>query len=277
VQVKWLIEDFEEGNRYHVLSKEVEKQGMECSLITHTPFQSGNYNHYNDRDCVVVQTSLQLARQLIKDKPEWVPNAWLNLKEYECTYYYSMLGKYLFNDDYVMLPRAEVPRLIDKIYKRFGVEGNVYMRPSSGFKTFTGKVFDQNFFDKDWVWVEEFTEPQDIVVISTPKNIVSEWRVVIADSKPIAWSQYKDNNLSVRRKIISDDALNLAKTVASKSGYCPDPMYTMDICKASDGRCYLLEVGSFSCAGLYMCDLEKIVQVASKIALREYKETYNAS
>jgi len=32
MDVKWFIEDFDEGNRYHVLADEVKKQGMDCEL-----------------------------------------------------------------------------------------------------------------------------------------------------------------------------------------------------------------------------------------------------
>ena len=270
---KWLIEDFDEGNRYHVLAEEVRRQGMECELITYVPFEQGNYNRFSNDECVIVQSSINLAQQLLREK-EWVPNAWLNTQAYECTKYYAYLGEYLFNDDYTMMPRSEVKRNINRIFKRFGVDGCVFMRPSSGLKSFTGKVFKEKYFERDWEWVKEFTDPESIVVVSTPKDMLGEWRVIIADKQPIAWSQYKTlNRMPTRKNTIPDEAKKLAKEIAS-AGYETDPMYSLDICQGADEKYYLLEIGSFSCAGIYLCDVEPVVEAAAHIAEREWKEVY---
>jgi hypothetical protein len=68
MEVKWLIEDFEGNGMLDPLIKEVEKQGMECEVINYVPFQSGEYNQYFNEDCVVFYGSLNLGRQLQKDK-----------------------------------------------------------------------------------------------------------------------------------------------------------------------------------------------------------------
>jgi hypothetical protein len=39
----------------------------------------------------------------------------------------------------------------------------------------------------------------------------------------------------------------------------------MDICKTKDGKFSLLEIGAFNCAGLYNCNLDKIVTEVSKV------------
>ena len=65
---KWLIEDFALENNFSALADEVKKQGMECEVIKYIPFESGTYNVFKDSDCVIVQSSLQLAGQLLKEK-----------------------------------------------------------------------------------------------------------------------------------------------------------------------------------------------------------------
>jgi len=106
---KWIIEDFEADNKFDLLAEEVKRQGMEVEIIRYIPLKSGNYDKYADNLCVIVQASLNLARQLQRQK-SWIPGPWLNSDSYECTNFYPYYGKYLMNEDYIMLPRAEVKR-----------------------------------------------------------------------------------------------------------------------------------------------------------------------
>ena len=63
---------------------------------------------------------------------------------------------------------------------------------------------------------------------------------------------------------------SLHQNILENVEFRPDPVFVIDICKADDGNFYLLEIGSFSCAGLYACNLEKIVSAVSKAAIEEY-------
>jgi hypothetical protein len=47
-------------------------------------------------------------------------------------------------------------------------------------------------------------------------------------------------------------------------------VYTIDICE-SEGELYVLELGSFSCAGEYACDLSAIVEFGAKAAWFDYE------
>ncbi len=268
MNVKWLIEDWDEDNNYQRLVDEVKRQGYDYEHITYHPMESGNYDRFSSDECVVVQASLNLAGQLMRDK-KWVPGPWLNLKQYECIYYYAHLGEYLFNDNYIILPRDEFKRTHKKWFSNLGVEGYLFIRPSSGFKTFTGKLFNEKHFEKDWEWVEEFTDPESLVIITTPKDIKAEWRFVAAEGKIIAGSMYRLNGASKYKREWPDKAIDLATSVAKK--FRPDPVYCVDICQGADDECYLLEIGSFSCAGIYSCDVEPIVKAVSELALQEWE------
>jgi hypothetical protein len=274
---KWLIEDFAPDNNFNRFAEEVKRQGYECVTIKYEPFQSGSFKQYGMEDCVIVQSSLQLASQLIKEK-RWTPNAWLNLKAYECSTYYAHLGKYLFNDVYAMMPRSEVVRRKDWIYDVFGRDGCVFIRPSSGFKTFTGQLFTLERFTQDWQWVIDFTDPDCLVVISTPKNILAEWRFVVTHDGIITGSLYKKDGKREHREIGDDPDDRSAYVKANeiaRGSFIPDTVYVIDICKGADGEFYLLEIGSFSCAGLYGCNMERIVTEVSAIAQKEWDDIYN--
>lgn len=284
MKLKWIIEDFDADNRFDVLAEEAKKQGHIVDIIKYVPFQSGSYNNFGNNDCVVTNTSINLAKQLQREK-EWIPGPWLNSRAYECTSYYAYLGKYHINSDYVMLPRSEVERNLTFLRKSFGSEeGALFIRPSSGHKTFTGKVFHEKSWKSDWEWVEEFTDKESIVIISSPKTIVREWRFIAAEEKIITGSLYREKIGPISsEKYREIDITNNKKDVAAQikaedvlsEKYLPDPVFVIDICEDINGDLYLLEIGSFCCAGLYNCNVSRIVEVVSKIALKEWKDFSN--
>src|SRR4030042_1903773 len=220
---KWLIEHFDDRNSTHLLIKEVKRQGYECETIEYLPFMSGSVDVFKDRDCVITQTSINLALQIQRDKPEWIPGPWLTATKYKCSEYYAHLGKYLFNDKYIMMQSSEVLRNIDRLYDWGGNYNQIFMRPDSGLKSFTGKLFDRKDFDADWKWVGEFREPSSLVVISTPKDIKGEWRFIVADKAIITGSQYNIAGNHVCYPKYPDGAFWLAQEVAQV--YQPKPVF----------------------------------------------------
>ncbi len=71
------------------------------------------------------------------------------------------------------------------------------------------------------------------------------------------------------------NALMLAYEAAKR--YNPDRCWTVDIAKTEYGTYHVLEIGCFSCAGLYGMDLEKVVDKVSEEALKEWKEYYDTN
>lgn len=286
VKPRWLIEDFDADNKFDKLAKETKNRGYDTEVVKYVPFESGDYKRfYKGHDCVIVQASINLCKQLQKEI-QWVPGPWLNSKAYECSRYYSYLGRFHVNSDYVMLPRAEVLRQMDFLKKTFGREDNaLFIRPSSGHKTFTGKVFHERHFQSDWDWVEEFTDPDSLIIISSPKVIKKEWRFVVSGNRVVTGSLYREKigpiGSGKYREIDPDnypadkEALKKAIEIADEK-YNPDPMYVIDICETENGEMRLLEIGSFSCAGLYDCNIPTIVDEAEKQALKEYEDAYGS-
>jgi hypothetical protein len=110
--------------------------------------------------------------------------------------------------------------------------------------------------------------PETLVVIAPEKQIDAEWRFVICNGKVITGCRY----LPDESTIFPRSSFRLAQAIASCI-WQPDICYTVDIAE-SFGKTYLLEINSFSCAGLYMCDLESIVREVSLAATEEWKEYY---
>jgi hypothetical protein len=276
MKVKWLIEDYEHDSSLQPMMDEIKKQGMELEVVKYEPWESGTFDQYNDEDCVVFYGTLQLGRQLQRQKA-WVPGVYCNFKHLCCKHYYSYWGKYLFNQDYIMLPMMEILRRREEIFKQFGVDETIWIRPDSGAKTFTGQTVPLEFLDKEFDLFGNYAgKPLDeiIAVVSSPKVIDAEWRIVIADKKLVSGSQYKkDGKLDISTHV-PRTVFWLASKIAQEE-WQPDIAYTLDICKSGD-EYSLLEANSFSCSGLYENNPASVVKAISSAALKEWKDYFEA-
>ena len=274
MEVKWLVEDFEGDGALDPLISEIKSQGMQCEVVNYTPFQGGEYNQYSNEDCVVFYGSLNIARQLQREKP-WVPGVYCNYENLCCLTYYSHWAKYLLNDNYIMLPMMEILRRREFVFNEYGVDNCIWIRPNSGAKTFTGQIVERERLDKEFSLFSNYAgKPLDkiLAVISSPKIISKEWRCVIIDKKVIATSLYKVNDKLTEEEGCPKEVWTLAQKIANE-GWRPDIAYTLDIC-LSNGKYSLIEVNSFSCSGFYKCNTSDIVKAISKAAIDEYN-SYN--
>jgi hypothetical protein len=225
---------------------------------------------------------LNLIRQLQRQKP-WVPGSFCTLPNFQCSKYYTHFGKYLLNDEYLMMPLAEVKRRKEKLFLPYhqgglspdGNDPQFFVRPSTGFKSFTGQIVRASHFDADYETISGYgADPEELVVVAGPRRIVGEWRFIVCEHKVIAGSQYKPHMQSLALSPTDKCAKELAQKIAAEE-WQPDPMWSIDICKTSSGFS-LLEINSFSCSGFYCCDVEPIVREASRLALQDWQETHES-
>jgi hypothetical protein len=274
MKAKWLIEDYEHDSSLNPIIDEIKNQGMEYSIVKYEPWASGEFNQYEDNDCVIFYGTLNLGRQLQRDK-SWVPGVYCNFKNLCCKTYYSYWAKYLLNHEYIMIPMIEILRRREYVFNNFGKRGCIFIRPDSGAKPITGQVIEYDTLDKEFDLFKAYAGndlDQIVAVVSSPKNIELEWRFLVVNKKVVAGSQYKKNNRLEISSFFDVEAFELADKIA-KEGWQPDRIYTLDICK-SNGEYFLLEANSFSCSGLYLCDAKKIVEAVSEAAVTEWEEYY---
>jgi hypothetical protein len=214
--------------------------------------------------------SLKMANEI---DGQWDPGVYYNRKNMECTTYYSYFGKYLLNNDYVMVPLLELSRRREYFFKEFGKNNEIFMRPDSGSKTFAGNIYPLDTLDIELHTMDLYagrSMDNILVVVATPKVIDYEWRIVIADHRPVAASLYKVNNEVVIKEGCDDGAWDLADAIACEV-WQPDRCYVLDIAKCGN-QYSLIECNSFSCSGLYACNLEAVVRMVSAAAKKEYEE-----
>lgn len=270
MQVTWLIEHDAFPEETDTLLEALDAIGVKHkSLPTACYFEDSFCDLIPHEDCVVFYGSLGFAKRF-RRKAKWIPGVYYNVEAFNCTNYYAALGKYLLNGNYMMLPYGELIRRKEYLFEHLSCDRAIFIRPNRGDKIFTGKVVLKEEFEKD---VEIFgfydVAPEEIVVVAEPRNIACEWRFVVVENQVVAGSQYKENDIVGVSKEYPLEAFNLANEIAKQ--YNPDIAWVIDIGLTKSGEYCLVEVGCFSCAGLYGCDRKVIAEEVSKVAWKEWE------
>lgn len=275
MKVNWLVEKEGVSEDLNLLIEAVKKQGYGyevCPSYVPKGEEETFLKLFRPDECVVYYGSLQMARQ-IQRTAKWIPGVYCSLEKFECTYYYPFFGDLLLNRNYVMLPFGELLRRKEFLFSTLGKDGAVFVRPSSGFKIFTGKLtYEENWAKEIEMFGLYDVEPDRVVIVAEPHNLVAEWRFVVVDSKVISGSQYRMEYGNKFTENVRPEVYNFAQKAADISKYNPDRVWVLDICERKDGQLFVLEVGCFSCAGLYAIPKDDIVNAVSNAALKEWKE-----
>jgi len=284
--VKWLIEEGTFSEDIDSIVKEVRSQGMIAEKVRYKPFGSGNYDQFDNNDCVIVLGSINLVKQIQKEKP-WVPGSFANFPNFDCLTYYAHFGPYLLNHDYHIMPLREVSRRYEDLYEKYG---RMFIRPCSGTKNFTGQILIP---DSVCRYEDQYGKPELPVIISSAKEIRQEYRMFCSGNKFIAGSMYYNDqgqyhtealkttiqNL-VDGKFGNDDhhainAISYTENILKEVKWKPDNIFCMDIAIDALGHPYLLEINSFSCSGWYKAPPGPIVAEAARLAIEEWQEINN--
>lgn len=281
MKVNWIVETeaFNDSGIAGLVS-EIKSRDMSVIEIKNDIIKNDDYSALFDKQaCVVSFCSLNLMRKLFRTCP-WIPTGYCSFDNLKCSTYYNHFNDYLLNDHYIMLPLNELirfassnPSWFEAIF--YDCDGRLFIRPDSGAKEFAGVVLGYDEINLDNLGYGFYHENLSLMtVISSAKKIETEWRLFVADGKVIAGSQYMiDMELEVDPHCDSE-VIRVAQEMLDKIAWYPDRLFCMDMCTANDGVYYLLELNSFSCSGLYDCDVGPIVEQASRIALEEWNETY---
>jgi len=222
-------------------------------------------------DCAIFYGSLPVAK-LLHRQATWIPGVIYDYPKYECRKYYAHFSKYLLNDNYAFMPFGDMCRRRDWLYKVFGADRAIFVRPDRGDKPFTGQlVYAENFAkDSERLGFGFSAAVDELIVVAEPRNIAFEWRFVVVEGKVVAGSQYKKDERSSISGDYPQTAFDFATHMASL--YNPDIAWVVDVCKTKATDEYrLLEIGCFSCAGLYECDRLAVVDAVSAAAVREWE------
>jgi len=277
--VKWLIEEGTFSEDITPIVEEIRNQGMVAETTRYKPFESGEYNQFGDDDCVIVLGSINLIRQIQKQKP-WIPGYFANFHNFDCLCYYAYFGEFLWNKDYYIMPLGDVKRCFYSLQLK---HGRLFIRPCSGTKNFTGQILDYGELLR---YQDQYGKPDLPVVIAPAFDIKSEFRIFCSGNSVIAGSMYYNQNADYETAPIdlsSDEkyssiAVKYAQHILENVSWRPDKVFAMDIglgCERFGAVPQLIEINSFSCSGWYKTPPAKLVAEAARLAREEWEEINN--
>ncbi len=169
----WLIEAGVYGAEADPLLGEIQRQGMEIEVVPYRALKKGVELTIGRRvvspdECVIGYGTFPFARQ-IQLHHSWVPGAWCDPENLDCTTYYAYFGKFLLNQQYFILPGVEAIRLQDWLFSLFGRKNEVFARPTCCHKLFTGRRIPREDFAN--ALAPARYDPTTMVVAAAPKMI----------------------------------------------------------------------------------------------------------
>jgi len=266
--VSWLIErDVFDADEAFLT--ELKRQNCSYKAVKYLDFQPRSASEYfPDHDCVLFRGSLGLGRDMLRTT--WVPGAYMDQQNLSCTVYYAHYGEYLLNNQYFILPLAELIRRREEILSYFGSAGDLFIRPDSNMKLFRAGVFNLNVLNTVEALTSELKRGKTtLLLVGKPQPITREWRFFAYKGEIITGSLYLVGEDQISKRIRSGYLEDYASKVIAQVGWHPEIVYTIDICESA-GELHVLELGSFSCAGEYGCDLGLIVEMGVKAAREDW-------
>lgn len=263
----WLIESDVPGIESARLQAEVRRQGMTAHVVKWRAEAPAPRDLLGSESvpldaCVVLLATLPLMRH-VQTHRRWLPGGWCSFDRLRCATYYAFFGPFLLNNTYSLIPGVEAIRQADRLFEVHGKDGRVFVRPDAVWKTFRGGPVSRAAFEGTLAPTR--FDPTALVLISEPRNVEREWRLIVAQGAVVAASQYFVRGDLNTAPGCPEDVRSFAERVLTAVPWQPDPLFMLDICE-SDGELRVVELNSFSCSGLYDCDLGPVVAAASESA-----------
>lgn len=223
---------------------------------------------YHPGECVVMYGPIKFVRTKNRG---YIPGAYGFKRYTDASFYMSQLPlKYFFNEDAVWLPWGLIGSHKDQLRSLFG--NHLFIRPDSGFKSFTGFDVSIENLDFELSALQQTKHPSanEMCLIAKAKHIQGEYRLVICNHEIVTGSQYRWNDRLDIRIDVHSDAWAFAESVVAKANWQLDIVYTVDIFLGEDGP-RIGEFNSFASAGLYNCDMDAIVDAVTRTAKKEWE------
>lgn len=182
---------------------------------------------------------------------------------------YKALGELFLNHDTIVMPLSDVFLRFDELPDPF------FIKPDGDYKQFAGQVISKADFEgwlKNMIEIGYLEDNNFDVACAPVKELGREWRVVVVDGKISSASLYKEPNWPGMKAHLVD-VLPIGVSMAVEMAHAlhiPAPVYVIDICEEfgswvrygeeigkTDYR--VIEYNTFNSAGLYACDVAKII------------------
>lgn len=265
--VYWIVEDFESQNDNIVNGTLIDavRNNSDCTLYEgkYVPFaDKQDYGPYVN--FVGFHVLYGTINYVSRCKHPLYPGPLGFTDMVNCNYYYSRLpNDWLLNSNYVMVPFYKIKETLQYLGWN-----DAFIRPNNGRKSFTGFTVNAENVDYELTSSLALTSatPEMLCLIAPAVNIKSEFRFVVGDGRVLDGSEYRwDRKLDIRHDW-DHDCWKLAKKVAQHSWQL-DIVYVVDVA-ITDAGPKVVELNSFSCAGLYAMDKKLVVDEINDIVYK---------
>lgn len=249
--MNWIIQDIF-GEESLAFKKALEARGHSVK-ITNDPYE----------DIIPIETFIRGSHEFIDTCMKRMLDSQINpiyydIEKYSCSNYYYYFGTDLLNYDRIFIDYQTLIFNKQLIFNAFPDSDTFFIRPNSGKKILTGTRIGKKTWSEEREVIAKLPDTKihynDLLLVSTAKEILAEWRFVVIDGMIITGSQYSGDDKDYD---LLDLELFLARAI-SQSGF-PEPIYTIDICLTPDGY-KIVEINSFASAGLYDMDYTTVVE-----------------
>lgn len=294
MKAKWLICLYDED--CIKIAHTAELLGYEVKSIGKYDNLEGKHwaDAFDKNDCVVFMGSLQFARDVQKAalygvmacNPEympkvwhqWVPGAICDFEFFKYKHYSQYIKNELLNWPYTLCTEANFFHMKDFLYSTHGNSDCIFVRPDSGFKNFTGLVVHEADFLRCYDTFDPYNDAKydssdRLVIVSEPANILKEYRLIVVDKKVVAGSTYRVyGNLESYNVENCPEYNHLVQYAEKIAEEIPHGCYVMDVALTQSVDYKVVELNSFSCSGMYDCDMKKVIPAVSAWAEKQWEE-----
>ncbi len=193
------------------------------------------------------------------------PGVWTG-PQFAPSHYARRLGALYLNHLQIECTLSEVPSIaLRNDWSHF------FMRPNNDLKPFAGRVFAASEVAG---WVADLGRNNLLadnnyrVTVAPLLDIGREWRTVVVNGVPIAWSQYKQDGHRKDEPSIEPAALQAVKDAVKL--FAPADIFVADVCETPEAM-KIVEYNTFNSAGLYACDIAKVIDVVSMFVTEQWK------
>lgn len=262
--ITWVLEREIFADRHERLYRAVITAGHRVISWRNDWLETGNYPELDD-DHVIFHGSLGVASVLAEKMP-WRPGSLCNTAAFACSSWFDQARQWLVHDEWVFCNLSTFINSPERYLEKIGAEDSFFIRPDSPLKPFSGRVLRRDQLSLDALDYGFYFNDRNLPIVITPVvPIEDEWRLIIAQQRPIAASLYLAEFRTEGREGCPEAVWRFSERVAQCISP-PDPLYALDVCRCGD-ELKLLEINPFSGADLYACNRKEIVAAVE----REYK------
>lgn len=269
--MNWIVDTYILESRSTIgdLLSAIRDSGSNLHTTKYVPF--ADEQDYGPKEFVNGPTILYgTVGYVRKCKIPFMPGALGVGEEMNCNHYYANLpAEDMLNQPFIMMPFAQVKHWINDLLYTF--DGKFFLRPNAGSKTFTGMVITKDNHEHELSATQQITSvsPETICLLSKVQSLKGEFRFVVGGGEVIDGSEYRwDDVLDIRRDY-PEECKALAEKIA-KHSWQPDIVYCVDVALTENNGPKVIELNSFSSAGLYACDKRLVVDRVNEIVIKEY-------